>query len=87
MANHTNSVFIVTVDDLWVRGDSFYPETTDKIMDATRSTTMADAKKYVKTASKRIKGVKGNLRIVKAIETRDDNFNLVKVEVAEGENK
>ena len=45
MANHTNTVFIVTVDDMWVKGDSFYPSTTDNIKDATRLTTMADAKK------------------------------------------
>jgi len=81
MANHTNPVFLVTVNDLWVKGDPFYPEVSDKITDAFRNATMADAKKYLKTASKRIKEVKGDLRIVKAIETRDDKFNLIKVEV------
>ena len=81
MANHTNPVFLVAVNDLWVKGDPFYPEVSDKITDAFRNTTMADAKKYLKTASKRIKEVKGDLRIVKAIETRDDKFNLIKVEV------
>lgn len=85
MANHTNQVFIVTVDDMWVKGDAFYPGTTENIKDATRLTLINDAKKYVKTASKRLKGVKGNLQIVKAMETRDENFNLVNVEVVKGE--
>ena len=83
MANHVNSVFIVAVDDMWVKGDSFYPQTTDKIKDAARLSTPQDAKKYVKTATKRLKGVKGPLRIIKATETRDKDFNLVKVEPEE----
>ena len=83
MAIHTNPVFLVAVDDLWVKGDSFYPQTTENIKDAFRNTTLSDAKKYVKTASKRLKEVKGNLRIVPATEFRDDNFNLIKVEQGE----
>ncbi len=81
MITHTNPVFIVAADDQWVKGDAFYPQVTERIMDAFRNTTLPDAKKYVKTASKRLKDFKGNLRIVKAIATRDDQFNLISVEV------
>ena len=81
MITHTNPVFIIAADDQWVKGDSFYPQLTGRITDAFRNTTLSDAKKYVKTASRRLKDFKGDLRIVKAIATRDDKFNLISVEI------
>jgi len=84
VANHTNNVLIVRVNGQeYVKGDAFYPQTTEKILEATRLTLLSDAKKYVKTAAKRLKMDASKLQIVQAVETRDGNFKLINVEIVD----
>ena len=78
--NHCSSVLIVrTPDGEWVKGDPFWPQTTTRITEAARLSTMADAKKFVKTATKRLKA--GELKIVKASAEYDSNFTCIAVRV------
>lgn len=86
MANHTNNVYLVRYSKgEYVKGDAFYPDVTDKILDAARLDSPADAKKYVKTATARLKkkGFVNDLKVVKAEATRDENFQLVSVKEIE----
>jgi Mg-chelatase subunit ChlI len=76
---HENSVVVVATENgEYVKGDSFWPVVTDRIMDAVRHATMSDAKKYIKTASKRL-NPKQKLHAVNCIAAYDDNFNLIEV--------
>lgn len=80
--NHTSVVLIVrTPTGEWVKGDPFWPKTTDRITDAARLSTMADAKKFVKTATKRLKA--GELKIIKATAEYDSNFTCIGVKEEE----
>ena len=76
--NHTSAVLIVrTPTGEWVKGDPFWPKTTTVITDAARLSNLSDAKKFVKTATKRLKA--GELKIVKAVAEYDSNFICVGV--------
>lgn len=76
--NHTTAVLIVrTPDGEWVKGDPFWPKITSRITDAARLSNMSEAKKFVKTATKRLKA--GELKIVKATAEYDSNFTCIAV--------
>ena len=78
MDNHTNKVVMIkTANGEWVSGDSFWPKTTSQIIKGVRLSSMADAKKYVKTAEKRLK--QGKLKTVNAVAEYDGNWNLVNI--------
>ena len=80
--NHVNEVFLIRYDDTqYVKGDAFWPQLTGRMPDAARLDSLKSAKAYVKTATPRLKkeGFKGELKIVKAIAERDENFNLVSI--------
>ena len=80
MTNHVTKVLILQVpDEGYVKGDQFSPVVTEKINDAVRFVLLKDAKAYRKNAQKKLRGMTVN--IVPAIETRDQNFRLVSVEL------
>lgn len=83
---HTSDrVLIKTEDGMYLCGDAFWPETTDNIIKAARHANLADAKKYLKTAEKRLKP-KSKLTTVVCEATFDANFNVVSVKEKEKEN-
>lgn len=82
MTTHVNTAFVVKYDnDQYVAGDSFWPKLVDKTKMASRIDTFNDAKKFVKTATARLKkdGYNKPLAIVKVEVTRDESFKVIKV--------
>lgn len=76
-ADHVTNVFVVANDnEEYVKGDPFWPVLCDNITAAARTATMADAKKYLKTAEKRLKP-KQKLHIVPCEASYDASFQLV----------
>lgn len=83
MANHINEVLMVrNSEGDWIKNDPFWPVATSRITDGARIATMADAKKFVKTASKRAKtGLP--LKIVHCTAEYDANFQIVSIKPKE----
>ena len=80
---HVSSVkLVLTEDGEYLKGDAFWPVVTNKSTEATRHANLQDAKKYLKTAEKRLKP-KQKLHIEDFLAVYDNNFNLIEVKKGE----
>lgn len=76
---HVTNVYVIeTEDNQYVKGDPFWPELTERIDSAARQATMSDAKKYIKTAEKRLKP-KQKLHATACEAVYDSSFNLKEI--------
>lgn len=83
MSNHISEILMVrNSDGDWIKNDPFWPVATSRITDGARLATLADAKKFHKTATKRAKeGLP--LKIVTCIAEYDDRFQIVSIKPKE----